>query len=203
MASIRKAKKLGIYKPIKYTKERADLIKETRKVTSQANKRLKTLKSSGYKGTYASKKLVKRLNTKKLGAFKKGRVVVPKNATTTQLKSIQKATMQFLKSKTSTVKGIEKTRDNTIKSIQATMSEDKKGLVNYEDAEFYYDMFGNDDFNYFADKIGASTLWALIDEAIEYDYSEDEWLNSLSNYITFNDLDVRERAIRLYEKYVL
>ena len=111
--------------------------------------------------------------------------------------------MQFLKSKTSTVKGIEKTRDNTIKSIQATMSEDKKGLVNYEDAEFYYDMFGNDDFNYFADKIGASTLWALIDEAIEYDYSEDEWLNSLSNYITFNDLDVRERAIRLYEKYVL
>lgn len=203
MASIRKAKKLGIYKKPKYTKERADLIRETRKITSQVNRRLKGLKNAGYKGTYASKKLINRLDTNKLGAYKKGRVVVPKNATKTELMAIQKASDQFLKSKTSTARGIERTRDATIKSIQSTLSEDKKRKVSFEDAEFYYDMFGNDDFNYFADKIGASTLWALIDDAIENDFTEPEWIASLERYITLNDLDVRERAIRLYEKYVL
>ena len=71
-----------------------------------------------------------------------------------------------------------------------------------EDAEFYYDMLGDDDFDYFADKIGASTLWQLIDEAIEMNDTEDSWLNRLGNYITLNDLDIRDRAIRLYNKYV-
>ena len=63
-------------------------------------------------------------------------------------------------------------------------------------------MFESDDFNYFADKIGASTLWQLIDEAIEKNVSEENWISMLSSYITLNDLDMRERAIRLYEKYI-
>ena len=63
-------------------------------------------------------------------------------------------------------------------------------------------MLGDDDFDYFADKIGASTLWQLIDEAIEMNDTEDSWLNRLGNYITLNDLDIRDRAIRLYNKYV-
>ena len=33
--------------------------------------------------------------------------------------------------------------------------------------------------------------------------SEDEFVARLSLYIEINDLDIREKAIRLYEKYVL
>lgn len=204
MASIRKAKKLGIYKAPKYTKERAKLMAETRKLVSDANRRLKGLNQAGYKGTWASKKLANRIDTKLLKAWsKQGKIKLSRTLTNTQLKAIQKATDQFLKSKTSTIKGIRETEDSTIKSIQATLSDEKRGLVTREDAEFYYDMFGNDDFNYFAEKIGASTLWQLIDDAIENNDSEDDWINRLGRYITLNDLDVRERAIRLYNKYIL
>lgn len=204
MASIRKAKKLGTYKPIKYTKERAKLMAETRAMVEKANKRLKGLKNAGYKGTWASKKLINRIDTKTLKAWDKtGKIKINKNLNNTQLKAIQKATDQFLKSKTSTLKGIRDTESATIKSIQATLSDEKRGLVSKEDAEFYYDMFGNDDFNYFADKIGASTLWMLIDEAIENNDSEDDWLSRLGRYITLEDLDIRERAVRLYNKYII
>ncbi len=204
MASIRKAKKLGIYKAPKYTKDRAKLMADTRKLVEQANRRLKGLNQAGYKGTWASKKLINRIDTKLLKAWsKQGKIKLSRTLTNTQLKAIQKATDQFLKSKTSTIKGIRETEESTIKSIQATLSDEKRGLVTKEDAEFYYDMFGNDDFNYFADKIGASTLWQLIDDAIENNDSEDDWINRLGRYITLNDLDVRERAIRLYNKYIL
>ena len=204
MASIRKAKKLGIYKAPKYTKDRAKLMADTRKLVDQANRRLKGLNQAGYKGTWASKKLINRIDTKLLNAWsKQGKIKINRTLTNTQLKAIQKATDQFLKSKTSTIKGIRETEDSTIKSIQATLSDEKRGLVTVEDAEFYYDMFGNDDFNYFADQIGASTLWQLIDEAIENNDTETAWINRLGRYITLNDLDVRERAIRLYNKYIL
>ena len=204
MASIRKAKKLGIYKPPKYTKERAKLMAETRKMVERANKRLKGLKNAGYKGTWASKKLINRIDTKTLKAWsKKGKIKLNKNLTNTQLKAIQKATDQFLKSETSTVKGIRRVSQARIKGIQESLSSDLRDRVTEEDAEFYYDMLGEEDFDYFADKIGASTLWMLIDEAIEKNSSEDEWLTMLSHYITLNDLDIRERAIRLYNKYIL
>lgn len=204
MASIRKAKKLGIYNPPKYTKERAKLMAETRKKVDQANKRLKGLNNAGYKGTWASKKLANRIDTKTLKAWsKQGKIKLNRNLTNTQLTAIQKATKQFLKSKTSTIKGIRDTESATIKSIQATLSDEKRGLVSKEDAEFYYDMLGEDDFDYFADKIGASTVWMLIDEAIENNDSENDWISRLGGHITLNDLDIRDRAIRLYNKYIL
>lgn len=203
MASIRKAKKLGTYKKIPYTRERAKLMAETRKLVDEANRRLKGLNNAGYRGTWASKKLINRIDTKTLKAWDKtGKIKVNKNLTTTQLKAIQKATEQFLASKTSRIKGIEETKKATIDSIKETLSEENKERVTEEDAEFYYDMLGDDDFDYFADKIGASTLWQLIDEAIEMNDTEDSWLNRLGNYITLNDLDIRDRAIRLYNKYV-
>lgn len=204
MASIRKAKKLGIYKQPKYTKERAKLIADTRKMVDKANRRLKGLKNAGYKGTWASKKLINRLDTKVLqGWSRQGKIKLNKNLTNTQIKAIQKAVDQFIKSKTSTIKGIRDTESATIKAIQSTLSDEKRGLVSKEDAEFYYDMFGNNDFNYFADKIGASTLWMLIDEAIENNDSEDDWISRLGMYITLNDLDIRDKAVRLYNKYIL
>lgn len=203
MASIRKAKKMGTYKAPKYTKERAKILADTRKLVDQANRRLKGLNNAGYKGTWASKKLINRLDTKKLKAWGKGgKIKVNKELNNTQLLSIQKAVNQFLTSKTSTVKGIKKVRDATIDSIKATLSSEKRGKVTEADAEFYYEMFESDDFNYFADKIGASTLWQLIDESIEKNDSEEDWINRLSRYITLNDLDMREKAIRLYEKYI-
>lgn len=185
------------------TKATSNSFKETLKLVKQANAKLTKLRKAGYNsGTWASKKLNTRLQTNKIGAWHRGKVKVKENMTETQLKAIQKATNQFLSSKTSTPKGIGQVKKNTLKSLAQTLSDEDRGKLTSEDAEFYYDMLGEDDFDYFADKIGASTLWIIIDEAIEQGDTEDGWISRLSRYITINDEDVRNRAIRLYDKYV-
>lgn len=205
MASIRKAKKLGIYKAPKYTKERAKLIADTRKLVSDANRRLKGLNQAGYKGTWASKKLADRLDTKVLNAWtKQGKIKVNKILTNTQLKAIQKATQQFMTSQTSKVSGIKKVKESTLDSLRATLSKDIE--LDEMDVETAYEMLSNKDFDYFnnADRIGASTMWALIEDAKEYDQSEDTFISRLLNmYDSSNDLDAIERAKRLYDRYIL
>lgn len=205
MASIRKAKKLGIYKAPKYTKERAKLIADTRKIVSDANRRLKGLNQAGYKGTWASKKLADRLDTKVLNAWtKQGKIKIDKTLTNTQLKAIQKATQQFMTSQTSKVSGIKKVKESTLDSLRATLSKDIE--LDEMDVESAYEMLSNKDFDYFnnADRIGASTMWALIEDAKEYDQSEDTFISRLLNmYDSSNDLDAIERAKRLYDRYIL
>ena len=205
MASIRKAKKLGIYKAPKYTKERAKLIADTRKLVSDANRRLKGLNQAGYKGTWASKKLADRLDTKVLNAWtKQGKIKVNKILTNTQLKAIQKATQQFMTSQTSKVSGIKKVKESTLDSLRATLSKDIE--LDEMDVESAYEMLSNKDFDYFnnADRVGASTMWALIEDAKEYDQSEDTFISRLLNmYDSSNDLEAIERAKRLYDRYIL
>lgn len=177
--------------------------KDTLKLVKRANAKIVKLRQAGYNsGTWASKKLNTRLQTNKIGAWHRGKIKVREDMTETQLKAIQKATNQFLSSKTSTPKGINQVKKNTLKSLANTLSDEDRGKLNSEDAEFYYDMLGEDDFDFFADKIGASTLWIQIDEAIDNGDTEEGWLSRLGRYITLNDEDVRNRAIRLYDKYV-
>ena len=205
MASIRKAKKLGIYKAPKYTKERAKLIADTRKLVSDANRRLKGLNQAGYKGTWASKKLADRLDTKILNAWnKQGKIKINKTLTNTQLKAIQKATQQFMTSQTSKVSGIKKVKESTLDSLRATLSKDIE--LDEMDVESAYEMLSNKDFDYFnnADRVGASTMWALIEDAKEYNQTEDTFISRLLNmYDSSNDLDAIERAKRLYDRYIL
>lgn len=205
MASIRKAKKFGIYKAPKYTKERAKIMAETRALVDKANRRLKGLESAGYKGTWASKKLANRLDTKVLKAMdKKGRIKVNRNLTNTQLLSIQKATKQFLTSETSKVSGIRRVKNSTLESLKATLSKDMN--MSDKDIESAYEMLSDKDFDYFNkdDRIGASTMWALIEDAIEYEQKESTFIQNLLNIMDFsNDNDAINKAKRLYDKYVL
>lgn len=209
MASIRKAKKLGIYKKPSFNK---DLYQDVKMQIEKVNKRLRSLERTGNYSSYASKKLFNRLDSETIKALqktRKGKIVKgvklpPTGLTNTQLIAVQKATRQFLVSKTSTPRGIQNVKASVIDAIKRTMSEDDARKISDEDAQFYFDMLGESDFDYFSDKIGASTLWTLIDTAIEKNHSQNTWLKTLNNYINFeNDADVREKAINLYSKYIL
>lgn len=179
------------------------LEKETRKLVSKANARLDSLQRRYKSGTYASKKLANRLNTTQLKAWTKGgKIKIKKNATKTQLTAINKAVNQFLKSATSTKKGISHFKKVQIKNIKLRRSIEDKDFTE-EDAEDFFDMFGDNDFDFFASKIGASTLQEIIYDAIKNNDSEDDFISRLELYIEINDLDIREKAIRLYNKYVL
>lgn len=201
----RQIRKKSISKRLSTTKSTDNLERETRKLVNKANARLDSLQRRFKSGTWASKKLANRLGSSKLKAWsRKGKIKIGKNPSKSQLLAINKATNQFLSSQTSTKKGINKVRQKTIESLRATLSKDVKEM-SYEDAEQFYEMFGNDDFQAIADKIGASALQACIEDAIEEGDSEDDFIKRLEIYggVSMNDLDLREKARRLYEKYVL
>lgn len=179
------------------------LEKETRKLASKANARLDSLQRRYKSGTYASKKLANRLNTTQLNAWSKGgKIKIKKNATKTQLTAINKAVNQFLNSTTSTKKGISQFKKAQIENIKLRRSIEDEDFTE-EDAESFFDMFGDNDFDYFSSKIGASTLQEIIYDSIKSDDSEDDFVSRLNLYIETNDLDIKEKAKSLYSKYVL
>ena len=115
---------------------------------------------------------------------------------------IEKAINQFLASATSTKKGIEDARERVKESIKTTLNEEGFDLSD-EEADTFYSMLEDDDFNYFADKVGASTMWAVMDDAIEYNESASKFTNRIERYVaTVNDLDTLDKVQNLYNKYI-
>ena len=176
--------------------------KEVRKLSQKVNTRLKSLERKIKSGTWASRKLKNRLSTKRLKAWNFDRVNVGKNISTTDLKMIQKALEQFLNSKTSTKRGIEEAKDRVKESIKTTLNETGYDLTD-EEADTFYSMLEDEDFNYFADKVGASTMWAIMDDVIEYNESDTKFANRIERYVaTINDLDTLDKVQNLYNKYI-
>ena len=201
----RQARKKSITRKLSTTKNIDKLERETQKLVSKANARLDSLQRRYKSGTWASKKLANRLSSNKMRMWtKKGKIKLSKNPTRSQLVAVNKAITQFLNSQTSTKKGISDVREKTIESLRGTLSTDVEEM-SYDDAEKFYEMFGNNDFQTIADKIGSSALQACIEDAIENGDSESDFIKRLEWYggVGMNDLDMRDAANRLYEKYVL
>ena len=168
---------------------KSDLYRQVQKQVRETNKRLEKL-SRGYDvnkavrnpktgrfervskevkrvsydaGTWASKKLINRLEISTLDAWSKGRVKIRENMTITQLRAVQKATSQFMASKTSTLKGIQSVKESTKESLKATLSDEDLGDITDSEVETMYNMLSDNDFKFLSDKVGASTAWSLID----------------------------------------
>lgn len=198
----RQIRKKSLTKRLSTQQSTQKLEKETSKLVKKANARLDSLRRRYRSGTWASKKLANRLTSSKFRMWtKKGKIRLGKNLTKSQLIGLHKAISQFLESKTSTKKGIEDVKRKQIESIRLRRSVEDEDFTE-EDAEDFYDMFGDNDFAYFADKIGASKLQEIIYDSIRANDDEDDFLSRLELYIELNDLDIREKAIRLYNKYV-
>ena len=201
----RQVRKKSLTKRLSTTRDSQRLERETRKLVNKANARLDSLQRRYRSGTWATKKLANRLSSNKMKMWsKKGKIKLGKNPNKQQLLAVNKAVNQFLQSQTSTKRGISKTRQKTIESLRGTLSTEDKEM-SYEDAEKFYEMFGEDNFSNIADKIGASTLQAVIEDSIEENDSSNDFIKRLETYaeLSMNDLDLRESANVLYEKYVL
>ena len=190
-------------------RDRAVLYNDVKKTASEVNARLKSLERSGFKsGTWASRKLINRLDSRILKSYnrKTGRVKVRNNLSTAQLRTIKKSLKNFLESATSTKRGINEVRSNTIKSLRRTLSSEIRELT-YDEAEIFYDMLGDNDFNYLTERtdlIGASEGWAVIDDAIENNDSLAEFQIRMKVHldsVKYDD-DMYERISRIYYKYI-
>lgn len=209
---------------------KSDLYRQVQKQVIETNKRLEKL-SRGYDvnkavrnpktgrfervskevkrvsydaGTWASKKLINRLETSTLDAWSKGRVKISENMTITQLRAVQKATSQFMASKTSTLKGIQSVKESTKESLKATLSDEDLGDITDSEIETMYNMLSDNDFRFLSDKVGASTAWSLIEDAKESNDTEKGWINRLNRYaFEINDIDMRNKALAIYNKYIV
>lgn len=190
-------------KKIELSSEQQQLFNELKKLSKRANQRIVRLEREFGKDTWATKKLRDKLAAEPLQAWSKtGRVKVNKSMTTTQMKATIKATQQFLNSKTSTKRGIKQVKKTTIKQLAKSLGTDDEDLTN-EEAEALYDMLSDDYVTDILKYIPASDFWALIEDAKEAGDSQESFISRISDYIEFgNDVDMRNKLIMIYEKYV-
>lgn len=180
-----------------------DLRKETEKLVKKANSRLDSLNRRFKSGTWASKILKKNLSTTKNSFWRGGRIKLKKKMTKTQLLAVNRSARNFLSSKTSTVAGINQVREETIKTLQKTWST-KKNKMSYEDAEKFYEMFGDSNFDTMAEKVGSSALQTFVQNSVSRDDNIFDFMEGLETFdgLDMDDQDMREKAIDLYMKYV-
>lgn len=184
-------------------REYNELYNKTVRQIRETNKRLKKLKRFNYNDKYSSKRLTNRLSSYKLKSLVNNKIKIPKKTSTlTSIRSLNNATRMFLNSLTSRIKGIKEMEEAQKKGIQ-DMFEDNEIEVTNEDVEDYYSLFEDDDFNFFADKIGSSTLMIIINYIQDTNNSLDFFISQLENYIEIShDDDLKDRAERLYYRYV-
>lgn len=209
MASLRKAKKQAKKEGrlfIDPTRERKALLRSINTQIKETNKRLRQLDKKGFYNSFSSKKLFERLGSGRINALERvnNKVVgvkITKNMTMTDLTAIQKATRNFLGSATSSPQKIKKVISDTKKSMYKTLKI-KNDSLTMDDIESYYEMLGDKDFDAFNEKIGASEMWAIIDDAIDSGDNQRDFLSRLSKFITLNDVDLKKKAINIFNKYV-
>lgn len=190
-------------KKIELNSEQQQLFNELKKLSKRANQRIVRLEREFGKDTWATKKLRNKLEAEPLQAWSKtGRVKVNKSMTITQMKATIKATQQFLNSKTSTKRGIKQVRKTTIKNLAKSLGTEEEDLTD-EETEALYDMLSDDYVTDILKYIPASDFWALIEDAKEAGDNQDSFISRISDYIEFgNDVDMRNKLIMIYEKYV-
>lgn len=191
----------------KISKDRLKLYRKTQSQIDRVNKRMLALDKGGYAGTWSAKRFLNRIYGEKISnnvtvVTKRGKPVGIKlkpKVTNTQLIAINKASQQFLVSKTSTVKGIKEVRKETISTLKVSLSEEGKELSD-EDVEFLYDMLELQEMQDLVESFGASTIWAVSQDAIEKGDSEEQFLDRFERQIAdLNDEDMKRKAKRLYE----
>lgn len=184
-----------------YEKDYKIALKQVQKV----NQRLKSLERqfAKGKGTWSVKLLRDKMDTNKIGAWKNNRLTISKDMTRTQLIAVQRASSQFLASKTSTKKGVNEVREETKESLYRTLKMQDDDLTKADIDDFYI-LLGDADARPFlkTDIMGGSALQIAISDAISYNDTEQQFLERMETFINIADSELREKARRLYKKYV-
>lgn len=184
-----------------YEKDYKIALKQVQKV----NQRLKSLERqfAKGKGTWSVKLLRDKMDTNKIGAWKNNRLTISKDMTRTQLIAVQRASSQFLASKTSTKKGVNEVREKTKESLYRTLKMQDDDLTKADIDDFYI-LLGDADARPFlkTDVMGGSALQIAISDAISYNDTEQQFLERMETFINIADSELREKARRLYKKYV-
>lgn len=186
---------------------------------SKVNKRVSSLRKSGRYGTYASKRLNKFVTSNPNLRYKKnGQITLDfKNLKfASEYRQMTKQFQEFLNDPTSTNAGIKSIQEKINEGVRKRFSQYTTKEFTEEDLEDFYELTHNEDFRYFADKIGDSEMYVILvdyvkDSRLEYD----EFAALLGNYFVFPEAghpgglketgnsDADKHAKRLYMKFMV
>lgn len=170
----------------------------------RVNRKLKRLYKANLQNKYAAKKLNKLLKVQDDFRIVNGRIKgQPAKLNVSQIRYYQKVFKSFLESPVSSPIGIRESRERSRKALKETLNDiiDDRTITD-EDVDDFYDFVESDEFTYFADKIDPSELYILINEAQSKNWSETYFIDTICNYSNLNSDEARQKAKRLYEKFV-
>lgn len=187
---------------------RPKTLENTLRITvEKVNRRLNRLDQGKVYGRYASKKILRLANSDKNILYsRKGRnklFIKTKGLTQSELRLYQKQMESFLKSKTSSVIGVEQTQANVIEKVRKSLSGMTDLELTNDDVEDFFNLTSKDnDFKYLADRMDPSKLYILLQHTKEADGNAEDLITMLESYMTVNNQNVRKKATRLYNKFV-
>lgn len=183
-------------------KSKDDLFSELKKLSKRANQRIVRLEREFGEDSWATKELSRKLSSQVVeGWSESGRVRAAMSMSIEQMLATIRATEQFLKSKTSRVKGARQVLQMRKENI-ATALDIPKDKIDDKDVELFIDI-ANERKASILDKIDPSTFFAIVERCKEINATFDTFKNMLEQYIAIgNDKDLVAEAKYLYNKYV-
>ena len=172
-------------KRIIQTPEESELYRETMALVKRANQRLLRMeRATGQKGTFAAKQLYDYLGSSNLKAVtSKGRISLKKSYSTSQLKAIKKATEEYLKEGTSTVRGAKK--------YAKKVSEQAGRPIDLSQASTIYQV--RDNYQWIYEYFPGSSFWAEYGNPVKAgEMTEGRFIEELYNYISNINGDIDE-----------
>ena len=183
-------------------KEKA--FRQMQQASRLANQRLDRINRIYGQETWASKQLVAKLKSAKIdGLTTSGKIKISKNMKIGQMRQMTSIVEDFLHDKTSTLTGIKLQKKKIIEGMQQALSQEKIPLTD-ADAELLFQMLSDKEtFRQFADRYGASDVWAIMQEAKNRHIDNEEDFERLLGQIAdYPDLETRASARKLFRKYL-
>lgn len=180
------------------TKEQKALHNEVNKLAKRVNASFNTLRTAGYFNMYSSKQLIDKLSISKLENFlsRKNDIIVH-TYDVNKLNILKDLLNKFLKSKSSTIKGINNIRREQTIELGLTLD------IEPEESSRLLEIFEDENYTTIQDFVVPSDMWALIVEAKEHNYTKDKFIDLFEkNISTIPDDNFRQALQSIYDKYV-
>ena len=196
----------------KIKEERQEQIYEMVKLRSRVrkvNRALASLRKSGlYDESVAVENIFNYLQSKPINvkATKSGNIslVSLKGKSMTQITGIEKAIDQFIKNKTSSVKGMLKLYDERREELSRMFDDESfvKSLSN-KDLKTIYSVFQSKEYDRESRRFDSKTFFTLYTQAIDQKKDKEWFMNEMDVYMqTGQDEDLREAVEDIYDKYI-
>ena len=210
LASFVSKRKRGKRPPSKKD-DMAQIVKQINKEIRDVNDMLKRLYRHGEKNTWASKRLLARLNTVRRAVNPKTKqlraIDLNRRLTVGEIREYQKSLQAFKESETSTMKGIQEVKNKTLQRIKQSVSKvDEQGkliMPTDKQTEALYTMFYDKNYQTVTDTLTPSELWRLAMAAHEKNIEPEDFVDFvIKNHGDIEDQDVKDALEAVYKNFI-